>query len=97
MNKNKYNCKNLLFILKDKVVELCVGAAQISDGILMLCDGILVFSDCVVTFSELILQFNNVKGCRLFGKLSDPSAGIVHTLSQSGQVTWPGGGRSDIF
>ena len=57
MNKNKYNCKKLLSILED-VVQLCVGAAQRSDGI-------ITFSDCVVTFSELILQFNNVKGVQV--------------------------------
>ena len=53
LNKNKYNSKNLLSILKDDV-ERSIGAAKSSNGM-------LVFSDCVVPFSELILQFNHVK------------------------------------
>ena len=42
LNKNKYNSKNLLSILKD-VVERSIGAAKSSNGM-------LVFSDCVVPF-----------------------------------------------
>ena len=50
MNKNKYNCKNLLSILED-VVERSIGTAKRSDGILVFSDCVVPFSDCAVTFS----------------------------------------------
>ncbi len=76
--------KYFLSILED-VVELCVGAAQISDGILMFCD-------CFVSFSERLLQFNYVKGVQVVWQTVRSSIWYhAHLVTK-----WAGGGRSAI-
>ena len=67
---------------------------------MVLSRSVIVLSWSMIELSRSVSPFFSStiwRACRLLGKLSDPSAGIVHNPWHSGQVTWPGGGLSAIF